>query len=49
MIHPPTAPGEAIVRATSALSIAAMLCWGAAYVPSGLLVDTWPPLAAAEP
>lgn len=47
MIHPPTAPGEAIVRATSALSIAAMLCWGAAYVPSGLLVDTWPPLAAA--
>ena len=24
-----------------------MLCWGAAYVPSGLLVDTWPPLAAA--
>jgi drug/metabolite transporter (DMT)-like permease len=36
-----------IVRATSALSIAAMLCWGAAYVPSGLLVETWPPLAAA--
>lgn len=24
-----------------------MLCWGAAYVPSGMLVDTWPPLAAA--
>lgn len=36
-----------IVKATNALSIAAMLCWGAAYVPSGLLVDTWPPLAAA--
>jgi len=39
--------GGAIVRATSALSIAAMLCWGAAYVPSALLVETWSPLAAA--
>lgn len=47
--HDPRAelPGGVIVRATSALSIAAMFCWGAAYVPSGLLVDTWPPLAAA--
>jgi len=35
------------VRAGSGLSIAAMLFWGAAYVPSGLLVETWPPLAAA--
>lgn len=29
------------------LSIAAMLCWGAAYVPSAWLVETWPPLSAA--
>jgi O-acetylserine/cysteine efflux transporter len=24
-----------------------MLCWGAAYVPSAWLVETWPPLSAA--
>ena len=30
-----------------ALSIAAMIFWGVAYVPSGLLVETWPPLSAA--
>lgn len=36
-----------IARASSTLSIAAMLCWGIAYVPSAWLVETWPPLAAA--
>jgi drug/metabolite transporter (DMT)-like permease len=35
------------VRAASGLSIAAMIFWGVAYVPSGLLVETWPPLSAA--
>lgn len=39
--------GERVTRSATALSIAAMLFWGAAYVPSGLLVETWPPLAAA--
>jgi len=39
--------GGTIARASSTLSIAAMLCWGIAYVPSAWLVETWPPLAAA--
>jgi probable blue pigment (indigoidine) exporter len=47
MIRAPAVEGGSIVRATSALSIAAMLCWGAAYVPSAWLVETWPPLSAA--
>ena len=35
------------MRATSALSVGAMLCWGSAYVPSAWLVERWPPLIAA--
>jgi probable blue pigment (indigoidine) exporter len=29
------------------LAIVAMVCWGTAYVPSSLLIDSWPPLIAA--
>lgn len=47
MIRAPSVEGGSIARATTALSIAAMLCWGAAYVPSAWLVETWPPLSAA--
>jgi drug/metabolite transporter (DMT)-like permease len=48
MIRPPRASREdSILRATSALSVAAMLLWGIAYVPSAWLVETWPPLGAA--
>jgi len=36
-----------IARTSSTLSIAAMLCWGIAYVPSPWLVETWPPFGAA--
>lgn len=31
----------------SMLAVLAMLAWGAAYVPSAWLVETWPPLLAA--
>jgi len=46
MIRVPGIEGGPIVKATSALSIAAMLCWGVAYVPSAWLVETWAPLSA---
>jgi drug/metabolite transporter (DMT)-like permease len=39
--------GGAVVREANALSIGAMLCWGAAYVPSAWLIESWPPLGAA--
>jgi probable blue pigment (indigoidine) exporter len=35
------------VRTADALGVAAMLAWGAAYVPSAWLVETWPPITAA--
>jgi drug/metabolite transporter (DMT)-like permease len=35
------------VRPSDALGITAMLAWGAAYVPSAWLVETWPPVTAA--
>jgi drug/metabolite transporter (DMT)-like permease len=35
------------VRTADALGVAAMLAWGAAYVPSAWLIETWPPLLAA--
>jgi drug/metabolite transporter (DMT)-like permease len=35
------------VRRADGLALAAMAGWGAAYAPSALLVDTWPPLVAA--
>lgn len=35
------------MRASTALGVGAMVCWGVAYVPSSWLVDTWPPLVAA--
>jgi len=35
------------VRPADALGITAMLAWGAAYVPSAWLVETWPPITAA--
>jgi drug/metabolite transporter (DMT)-like permease len=47
MIRPADRRGGTIARASSTLSIAAMLCWGIAYVPSAWLVETWPPLSAA--
>lgn len=47
MIRRPN-PGEGeIVKTSSAMSILAMVCWGAAYVPSAWLVETWPPISAA--
>ena len=35
------------MRSADALGVASMLAWGAAYVPSAWLVETWPPIAAA--
>jgi len=35
------------VRPGAALGVASMLAWGAAYVPSAWLVETWPPITAA--
>lgn len=35
------------MRRADALGVASMLAWGAAYVPSAWLVETWPPLVAA--
>jgi probable blue pigment (indigoidine) exporter len=35
------------VRPGAALGVASMLAWGAAYVPSAWLVETWPPVTAA--
>jgi len=35
------------VRSATALGVASMLAWGAAYVPSAWLVETWPPILAA--
>lgn len=35
------------MRTADALGVAAMLAWGAAYVPSAWLVETWPPIPAA--
>jgi probable blue pigment (indigoidine) exporter len=35
------------VRSATALGVGAMLAWGAAYVPSAWLVETWPPILAA--
>ena len=35
------------LRSSNALGVAAMLCWGIAYVPSAWLVESWPPLLAA--
>ncbi len=35
------------MRSADALGVAAMLAWGAAYVPSAVLVETWPPVLAA--
>jgi probable blue pigment (indigoidine) exporter len=35
------------VRPGAALGVASMLAWGAAYVPSAWLVETWPPILAA--
>ncbi|MGD9697376.1 MAG: DMT family transporter [Thermoleophilia bacterium] len=35
------------LRTATALGLGAMACWGAAYVPSAWLVETWPPLLAA--
>lgn len=35
------------MRAADALGVASMLAWGAAYVPSAWLVETWPPFLAA--
>ena len=34
------------MRAASGLSIAAMIFWGIAYVPSAWLVERWPPLVS---
>ena len=35
------------MRPGAALGVASMLAWGAAYVPSAWLVETWPPITAA--
>lgn len=35
------------MRVSTALGLGAMACWGAAYVPSAWLVETWPPLVSA--
>ena len=35
------------MRSATALGVGSMLAWGAAYVPSAWLVETWPPITAA--
>ena len=35
------------MRSATALGVGSMLAWGAAYVPSAWLVETWPPILAA--
>lgn len=35
------------MRPATALGVGSMLAWGAAYVPSAWLVETWPPILAA--
>jgi probable blue pigment (indigoidine) exporter len=35
------------VKSATALGVGSMLAWGAAYVPSAWLVETWPPILAA--